>query len=183
MKNDNILKTIGFIGLLAGVALVLNSCKTVKVPSGINLVKPFNAKKYAGKWYEIARFDFKHEKNMKNVTAQYTLNEDGTIDVLNRGYEMDKERWNDAKGKAQFVDDPNEGALKVSFFGPFYAGYNVVQLEGDYEYALVFGENKDYIWILSRTKTLPADVKAKFLKIAGDYGYDLSRLIWTQHDN
>lgn len=73
-------------------------------------------------------------------------------------------------------------ALKVSFFGPFYSGYNVVALDENYQYALIAGKNLDYLWILSRTKTIPEDIKAAYLKIAREIGYDTSKLIWIKHD-
>ncbi|HLS95208.1 MAG TPA: lipocalin family protein [Sphingobacterium sp.] len=172
---------------LAGPAMLLallavHACKPVKVPPGVEVVEPFDVRAYTGKWYEIARFDFKQEKNMKQVTAEYTLNDDGSIKVINRGFDTVKGKWKDAIGKAKFVGEQNRGALKVSFFGPFYSGYNVVAMEPPYQNALVFGEDTDYIWILSRNKTIPEDVKNNFLRIAREAGYDVSRLIWTKHD-
>ena len=181
MKRRNVLLTAAVI-VIAGVSGFVYSCKSVKVPEGITVVKDFKIEPYMGTWYEIARFDFKHEKDLSNVTATYSLNENGTVKVVNRGYNYVKDRWEQANGKATFVDKTNEGALKVSFFGPFYAGYNVVLMQPDYENALIFGETKDYIWILSRNKTIPNNVKEKFLKEAENAGYDLSRLVWTKHD-
>jgi apolipoprotein D and lipocalin family protein len=165
-----------------GTLLFINACSGVKVPTGVSVVKPFDVEKYTGTWYEIARFDFTHEKNMSNVTATYTLQDNGTVGVLNKGFDEIKQKWKEAKGKAKFVGDRNEGALKVSFFGPFYAGYNVVMMEPDYENVLIFGEDRDYIWILSRNKTISSDVKQKFLDRANAAGYDVSRLVWTKQD-
>ena len=163
-------------------SLVLTSCKTVEVPEGVNVVNNFDANQYMGTWYEIARFDFKHEKDLSNVTATYSLNKDRSVKVVNKGYNFVKNKWEEANGKAKFLDDNTKGALKVSFFGPFYSGYNVVMMDPDYENALVFGESTDYIWILSRNKTIPEATKEKFLKEAERIGYDLSRLVWTEHD-
>lgn len=159
---------------------LIGACKSVKVPPGVNVVDNFDIKSYAGKWYEIARFDFKHEKDMNQVTAEYSLNEDGTIKVLNKGYDTKKGEWKESEGKADFVGDPTKGALKVSFFGPFYSGYNVVAMDPAYENVLVFGESTDYIWFLSRNKTMPERVKEAFVKKAMDAGYDMSRLVWTE---
>lgn len=167
---------------VVGTFALLYSCQSVKVPDGITVVKDFKIEPYMGTWYEIARFDFKHEKDLSNVTATYSLNENGTVKVVNKGYNYVKDKWEQANGKATFVDKTNEGALKVSFFGPFYAGYNVVLMQPDYENALIFGETKDYIWILSRNKTIPNNIKEQFLKEAEKAGYDLSRLVWTKHD-
>lgn len=177
----NKFKIAGISLVAAGVLFLVNAC-SVKVPENIKVVKNFDAKAYSGQWYEIARFDFKYEKDLKNVTANYTLNDDGTIEVVNKGYNYVKNEWEEKKGKAKFNGNENEGALKVSFFGPFYGGYNVVAMDPDYENVLVFGESKDYIWILSRNKTIPNAVKDKFLAKAKAAGYDLDRLVWTEQD-
>jgi len=158
---------------------LLGSC--VAIPKGATAVKPFDKEKYLGKWYEIARFDFKFERNLNNTTANYTVNEDGSIKVDNQGYNYVKNEWQQAIGKAKFVKDSNEARLKVSFFGPFYAGYNVVALDPDYNYALVLGNNLKYMWILSREKTIPDTIREQYLKIATDLGYDTSSLIWVEH--
>jgi apolipoprotein D and lipocalin family protein len=179
------LKYSKYIKIALGSVILLSpfifqACKSVKVPAGVKVVDNFDIKSYAGKWYEIARFDFKHEKDMDQVTAEYTLNEDGSVNVLNRGFDTVKSEWKESEGKAKFIGDENKGALKVSFFGPFYSGYNVVAMDPAYENVLVFGENTDYIWMLSRNKTMPESVKEKFMKIAKDAGYDLNRLVWTK---
>lgn len=181
MKRKQIIFTIA--GILAlGITGFIYSCKSVKVPEGITVVKDFKIEPYMGTWYEIARLDFKHEKDLSNVTATYSLRDDGKVKVVNRGYNYVKDKWEQANGKAAFINKTNEGALKVSFFGPFYSGYNVVSMQPDYENVLVFGENTDYIWILSRNKTIPNSVKDAFLKQAEKAGYDLNRLVWTKQD-
>lgn len=124
------------------------SCKSI--PPGAVAVQPFDKSKYLGKWYEIARLDFKYERNLDNVTAEYTLKEDGKIQVLNRGYDTVKKKWVDAEGKAKFRGDENVAELKVSFFGPFYSGYNVIAIDEGYRYSLVAGKSLKYLWILSR---------------------------------
>lgn len=158
----------------------LFSCATI--PKGAEAVKPFDKERYLGKWYEIARKDFKHERNLSNTTAEYSLNDDGTIKVDNQGYNVKKNEWTQAIGKAKFVGDENVAMLKVTFFGPFYSGYNVIAIDDDYRYALVAGKNHKYLWILSREKTIPEDVKNNYLKIAQEVGYDTSDLVWPEHD-
>ena len=153
----------------------LFSCATI--PKGAEAVKPFDKERYLGKWYEIARKDFKHERNLSNTTAEYSLNDDGTIKVDNQGYNVKKNEWTQAIGKAKFVGDENVAMLKVTFFGPFYTGY-VIAIDDDYRYALVAGKNHKYLWILSREKTIPEDVKNNYLKIAQEVGYDTSDLVW-----
>ena len=156
------------------------SCASI--PKGATAVTPFEKEKYLGKWYEIARLDFRFERNLNNTTAQYSLNENGSIRVDNQGYNKVKEEWTQAIGKAKFAGDENTAMLKVSFFGPFYAGYNVIALDNEYKYALVAGENLKYLWILSRETKIPDDIKERYLKIAGDIGYQITDLLWIEHD-
>lgn len=173
-------KKIYYIVMSALFAFTLPSCASI--PKGVTAVTPFHKEKYLGKWYEIARLDFKFERGLNNTTAQYSLNDDGTIRVVNRGYAYAKDEWNEAVGKAKFVGDDNVAKLKVSFFGPFYSGYNVIALDEEYRYALVAGKNLKYLWILSRDTTIPDDVKENYLRIAEEIGYNTSELIWVEHD-
>ena len=167
--------------LLSLAALVmLNSCKTI--PKGVRAVEPFNANKYLGKWYEIARMNYRFEKILNNVTAEYSFRDDGKIKVLNRGYNFKKEKWQQSVGKAKFVDDNTIAKLKVSFFGPFYAGYNVIAIDEDYKYALVAGKDLGYLWILSRETSMPDAIKEAYLRKAKELGFNISDLVWVEHD-
>lgn len=166
--------SISIIGLL-----VLNSC-SVGVPDKATAVQNFDSDKYLGKWYEIARFDYRFERNLNQVTATYSKNPDGTIQVDNKGYDYVKKEWKQSIGEARFVNSENEARLKVSFFKPFWAGYNVIELDDDYKYALVVGNNLKYLWILSREKTIPDDVKNKYLEKAKEIGYNTGELIWVE---
>ena len=166
--------------IAAVMTFALCSCSTI--PKGAVAVKPFNSSRYLGKWYEIARLDFKFERNLDNTTAEYSLNEDGTIKVVNRGYDTVKNEWKQATGKAKFAGDKNTAMLKVSFFGPFYSGYNVIALDKEYKYALIAGESLKYLWILSRETTIPDDVKTRYLETAAKTGFTTSELIWVKHD-
>ena len=87
-----------------------------------------------------------------------------------------------AIGKAKFVGNENIAMLKVSFFGPIYSGYNVIALDPDYKYALVAGASFKYLWILPRETSIPDEIKNKYLKIANDFGYNTSDLLWIKHD-
>ncbi len=158
---------------------MLNSCRTI--PKGVTAVQPFDVNRYLGKWYEVARFDYRFERNLNNVTAQYSLNPDGTIKVENRGYNFKEQEWKGTTGKAKFVEDESTGKLKVSFFGPFYSGYNVVEIDPEYRYALVAGKDLDYLWLLSRETTMPEAIKQRYLEKARSIGYDTSKLIWVEH--
>lgn len=177
MKAKNKILIVAFsLGLIA----LLNSCASI--PEKAKAVKNFNVGEYLGTWYEIARFDFRFERDLDNVSAQYSLNENGNVIVLNSGYNYKKQEWKKAEGLAKFRGDKDTAKLKVSFFGPFYSGYNVVALDENYRYALIAGKNLDYLWILSRTKNIPEEVKTNYLEIAGQIGYDTSKLIWVKHD-
>ena len=168
--------------LLIGVIMTgFYSCATI--PKGAVAVKPFNKERYLGKWYEIARIDFKYERDLKNTTAEYSLNVNGTIKVDNRGYNTKRGEWEQAIGKAKFVGEENIAMLKVSFFGPFYSGYNVIAIDDEYRYALITGKSLKYLWILSRETNIPSEVKDKYLKIAEEIGYNTTDLLWVKHDN
>lgn len=173
MKNFKFIIFTFFVSLFC-----LLSCETI--PEGVVAVKPFDKSRYLGKWYEIARKDFTFEKDLNQTTAEYSLNEDGSIRVRNRGFNYVKKEWTEAIGKAKFVGDKKVAMLKVSFFGPFYAGYNVIALDKEYQYALVVGKNHQYLWILSRQKTIPEEVKKDYLKIAEKAGFDTSDLVWVE---
>ena len=168
------------LGLGLGVAaiLLLNSC-SIGVPEGAKAVTNFNSEKYLGKWYEIARFDFRFEKDMDQVTATYSKKDNGNIKVDNRGYNYKKNKWSESIGEAKFVKSPDIAELKVSFFKPFWGSYNVIDIDEDYKYALVVGQNKDYMWILSRETTIPESYKQRFLDKAKSLGFETEKLIWV----
>lgn len=156
------------------------SCKSSQFQSKV--VSTLDSKRYMGTWYEIARFDFKYEKDLKNVTAQYSEGKNGKIKVLNKGYNTVEKEWQAKAGKAKFANSNKDGALKVSFFGPFYSEYNIVKLSEDYQTALVFGESTKYMWILSRTKTIDEETKQNYLAFAKENGFPIENLVWTEQD-
>jgi len=177
MKNRYI--TPALIGV--GIAFLLYSCGST-IPEKATAVNNFEKARYLGKWYEIARLDFKYEKGLNNVTAEYSLNDNGTIKVDNKGYNVKKDKWEQSIGKAKFVKKDDVGMLKVSFFGPFYSGYNVIAVDKDYKYALIAGESLKYLWILSRETTIPESIKSDYLQKAKSIGYNTSDLVWVKHD-
>ena len=167
------------IAALAAVVL-LGAC--TGVPEGLTPVKDFDGERYLGTWYEIARLDHSFERGLSKVSATYSRREDGGIRVLNRGFNSAEGEWSEAEGRAYFTQGPEVGALKVSFFGPFYSGYNVIAIDPDYTYALVAGASLKYLWILSRETSIPDDIKSKYLKIAQDIGYNVADLLWIEHN-
>lgn len=167
--------TLAFCGIFN-----LNSC--VSIPKNAKPFENFEVNRYLGTWFEIARFDFRFEKNLDNTAAQYSLDSRGNVKLLNSGHNFKTGKWRSAEGVAKFRKNKTTAALKVSFFGPFYSGYNVIALDSNYQYALIAGNNLDYLWFLSRTKTMPEDIKKDYLRIAQELGYDTSKLIWVKQD-
>ncbi|PWQ96832.1 lipocalin family protein [Leucothrix arctica] len=165
--------------LVIAAALFLSAC--TGMPAGVAPVKDFELNRYLGKWYEVARLDHSFERGLEQVSAEYSLNPNGSVKVVNRGYSTTKNKWSEAVGKAKFVQDPTTGYLKVSFFGPFYGSYVVFDLDKEgYEYAFVSGPDLSYLWLLSRNKTVSPEVKASFLKQAKEIGFDTSKLIFVK---
>ena len=169
---------------LAAVITLLNGCTmlTTGLPAGIKPINNFKLEQYLGTWYEIVRLDNSFERGLSKVTATYSMREDGGVSVLNKGYNAKHDSWNQADGKAYFVQDDNIGHLKVSFFGPFYASYVVVDTDGNHQqFAIVSGYNRDYLWLLSRTPTVTDAVMDKFITLAKDKGFDMDELITVSH--
>ena len=162
------------------LALLLAGC-TGK-PDGVMPVQNFDLERYLGTWYEVARLDHSFERGLNNITANYSLREDGGVRVLNRGFSIKKNEWNEAEGKAYFVDSTDQGFLKVSFFGPFYGSYIVFELESEYQYAFISGPNTSYLWLLSRTPKVDQTVIDKFIERASSLGFDTDELIYVHHD-
>jgi apolipoprotein D and lipocalin family protein len=164
--------------VVACCAFLLSGC--VSVPDGVTPVKNFDLERYLGTWYEIARLDHSFERGMEQVTATYSLREDGSVTVANRGFVTDDAQWEAANGVAKFTDAEDEGHLKVSFFGPFYASYVIFELDNEeYNYAFVTGPNRDYLWFLSRTPKVDEALKQKFLDKIEQLNFDTSELIWV----
>lgn len=165
MKKFSVIKT-GLTLLLAG--LLLTGC--TGVPDNVTPVTPFELKRYLGQWHEIARLDHSFERGLTQVSATYSLREDGHVKVLNRGFSEENQQWDEAEGVAKFVGPANEGRLKVSFFGPFYGAYNIAKLAPDYSMALVVGPDLSYAWLLARSDKPAAVQCAEFYQAAAALG-------------
>lgn len=162
------------------VIVLLAACTSL--PDDVAVVGDFELERYLGTWYEIARLDHRFERGLSSVTATYSMRGDGGVNVLNRGYKASADEWDEASGKAYFVDEPDVGRLKVSFFGPFYGGYNIVELDKDrYRYALVAGPNRNYLWILSRAPTLDDGILTALVSTATRLGFPTDELIYVDH--
>lgn len=162
--------------------LILSGC--TGVAPGLLPVSNFDADRYLGQWYEIARLDHSFERGLSQVTANYSAKADGGITVVNKGYSAIDKNWDSATGKAYFVNESNEGHLKVSFFGPFYGSYVVFYIDDvDYQYAYVGSYNKDYLWFLSREKTVSTDQKQHFIEMTKAKGYATESIIWVDQSS
>ena len=163
------------------VALSVVGC--TGVPEGLKPVIGFQPDRYLGKWYEIARLDHAFERNLSNVSATYTRGENGDIRVQNRGFNAETGVWKQIEGHARFLEGDEVGSLKVSFFGPFYGGYHILPLDRqNYEYAMVTGPSRSYLWILARQKTLDDSVYADLVSQADGWGFDTTQLIRVEHN-
>jgi len=163
---------------------VLLAVSCVGIPNGVKPVDQFQVERYLGKWYEIARLDHSFERGLTRVSAEYRLRDDGGVRVLNRGYSAKEGKWKEAEGRAYFVNRPDEGFLKVSFFGPFYGAYVILELDQEqYSYALVCGPDKSYLWILARTPQMDESIKKRLVARAASLGFNTQQLIFVRHDN
>jgi apolipoprotein D and lipocalin family protein len=163
------------------LSIILTGCSSI--PSGVQAVGNFDINRYQGTWYEIARLDHSFERGLSNVSATYTLREDGGIDVLNKGFDKNSGQWKQIKGRAYFVKEKTVGRLKVTFFWPFYGGYNIISLDHEnYSYAMVCGPNRSYLWILARQKTLNRSVMGELITTAKNLGFKTDNLILVEHE-
>ena len=171
----SVIRRVGY-GWVVLFCLISLGC--TGIPDGIEPVTDFDQERYLGTWYEIARLDHSFERGLSEVTATYSTNPDGSIAVLNRGFDSEEGRWREAEGVAHFVGSPTVAHLKVSFFGPFYGSYIVFGLGERYEYAFVSGFNRDYLWLLSRSPEISETLRNEFLETITELGFTPDDLVW-----
>lgn len=165
------------------VSLLSLSVGCTTLPEQVKPVDHFELSRYLGTWYEIARLDHRFERGLTRVQAQYALNADGSVQVINRGYDPVRQRWQQATGVAKFMGSSDTGLLKVSFFRPFYGTYAVFALDqANYQYAVISGPSHDYLWILARTPTLTDPLKQQLVEKAQAAGFDTQQLIFVAQE-
>ena len=142
--------------------------------------KPVDLSRYVGKWYELARYENRFERGCRDVTAEYLVRSDGLIDVIN-SCETAKGKHRVARGRAKIVPDSGDAKLEVSFFGPFYSDYWVLDHDADYQWAIVGEPSGCYLWLLHREATPEPSQVSSLRQRAGALGYDLAKLYRTQH--
>jgi apolipoprotein D and lipocalin family protein len=173
-------KTIALSLLSLPAVVIVGAC--TGVPDGVEVVEGFELDRYLGTWHEIARLNHRFERGLTNVTATYSLRADGGVDVVNRGYRAKENTWDEATGKAYFLGGPDVGRLKVSFAGPFYGAYNIIELDKvDYQYSLVVGPTRSYLWILSRSPELDPGIVSALVARAAALGFPTDELIMVDH--
>lgn len=164
--------------LLLLTAVLLGACATTsRALPPLETVPQVDLERYLGTWYEIASFPQSFQEGCTGTTATYSLQPDGEIEVVNRcrlGSLDGEEKV--AVGRARVVDPDTNAKLKVSFFGPFWGKYWIIQLDPEYRYAVVGHPNREYLWILSRTPTMPEATYAGIVEELKDDGYDVGRL-------
>jgi apolipoprotein D and lipocalin family protein len=183
------METKRYIGNLTKLILVVilfsvlnaSTCRSTQSEDmDLTTVKQLDLERYMGTWYEIARFDHSFERGLTHVTATYELRPDGKIKVINAGRKNGKLKTADGKAKQPSPSEP--GKLKVAFFLFFYADYYVLELDENYQWALIGSSSDKYLWILSRNQTMTKATLEHVLMKAGERGYDTSKLIWVEHD-
>lgn len=161
-------------GIVSSIAAALTGCATT---SNIAAVKEFEPERYMGTWYEIARLPHYFERDLDEVTAEYTLKPDGTIKVVNSGKRDGEAKSVTGTAKLKHPDaKPLTGELRVSFFWPLYSDYRIIELAPDYGYAVVTAGSRDYFWVLSRKPAMEKERLDAILNRAKELGFDLGEL-------
>lgn len=162
--------------------VLLLSCKVHNNMIDKTVVKQLDLERYMGTWYELARYDHRFERDMVGVTATYSFRDDGKIKVVNRGYEGTLNGLlSEAIGKAKVPDTSEPGKLKVSFFWIFYGDYFVLDLDENYQWALIGSSSDKYSWILSRKPEISDKLYKQLLNKLAKRGYDIEKLIEVEH--
>ncbi|MGO1468737.1 MAG: lipocalin family protein [Tissierella sp.] len=150
--------------------------KTFKKDNGsIPIVCDLDLKRYLGNWFEIGRLPLRSEKGLENIRAIYNLKKNGEIEVINSGYKKGKKK--EIRGSAWVSDERCKGSLVVRFFWPFKSEYNVIKLDKNYRYAVVMGNTKDNLWILSRTPHMDDKTYGEIIDFLYDKDFDIKKII------
>ena len=180
-KTFLVVGTAAFVVLTAAIGTLIVRAQPPKTGLDTSTIDSLDIARYMGRWYELARFDHPFERNMELVTVNYTLKPDGTVEVVNSGYNTRRGKFKQSRGTARTVEG-RTGELEVTFFLNFWSPYKVLELAPDYSYALVGSNSDKYLWILSRTPRLSSAVLSEILVRAEERGYDTDRLIWVEQD-
>ena len=175
MKKGKWIMAFAVAGGAAGLAYAL--WPKSKIPDSA-IFEPFDKEKYMGTWYEVARLPNRIEQNLQDLTEDYSLNEDGTIQVITRAYHAEKKKPVEATGRIKFKGAESRGKLEVAYYLPIYLDYYVLDVDDDYRYAMVSGNGLGYLWLLSRENSIPDEMKIRFLEKAAALGFETWALEW-----
>lgn len=179
MRRSRLLSFLAASTATATVAVLAAQAAKAKPATPLRSVPFVDLKRYAGTWFEIARYPNRFQRNCDgDTTVDYSLRDDGKIDVVNSCRKRDG-TFTMSKGTAKVVDGKTNSRLKVTFFWPFSGHYWIIGLDSDYQYAVVGEPDRKYVWILSRTPGLPPLPYEEATRIIRDAGYDPGRLLRT----
>jgi apolipoprotein D and lipocalin family protein len=178
MKKGNTLIAVAAAAGVAGIAYAFWPKKKVSESA---IVDPFDKERYLGKWNEVARLPNLIEKDLRDLTEEYSLNEDGTIKVVTRAFNKMKNKPVEATGTIKFKGAENRGQLEVAYFLPIFLDYNVLDIDDNYQFALVSGSGMGYLWLLSRESSMPEEMKQRFLQKAAGLGFGVNKLEWLDY--
>ncbi|MCG5539630.1 MULTISPECIES: lipocalin family protein [unclassified Halorhodospira] len=174
------LRGAGVLLLLAGALSIAGGC--TGLPAGVDPVDGFEAERFTGQWYSIKRLDHRFERGLTDVSAEYWIREDGRLGVRNRGYDPSDEQWQEIEGTARFQGEPDVASLTVTFTWPIRGGYHVIALDKDaYEWAMVSGPTRGYLWILSREPELDEQILEELVGRAEALGFDVEEFQRVEH--
>lgn len=159
--------------------LLLAGCHWGSRPSAppLAVVPGVDLSRYAGKWYEIAKYPNRFQRGCAGATAEYTLAPDGKrVDVVNRCREIESGKERSVRGKARVVDPATNAKLSVTFFWPFSGDYWILAVGEEYEYAVVGTPDRKYLWFLARTETIGDDLYGRLVDMARAGGFDPARI-------
>ena len=167
--------------IFLSMALSLGLPMAVAESAPLDTVESVDLDRYLGKWFEIASYPAWFQKNCTASTAEYSLRDDGAIQVINRCRKGGLDgKLKTTKGKATVVDRETNSKLKVSFFWPFKGDYWIIDLDQEYRWVVIGEPKRKYLWILSRTPQMNEETYRSILSRLPGKGYDLSRLNRTE---
>jgi apolipoprotein D and lipocalin family protein len=175
MKKGTTLLAVAAAAGVAGIAYAVWPKR--KVPASA-IFEPFDMERYLGKWNEVARLPNLIEKDLRNLNEEYSLNEDGSIKVVTRAFNPIKNKAVEATGTMKFKGAETRGQLEVAYFLPIYLDYHILDMDENYQYALVSGSGMGYLWLMSRESSMPEEMKQRFLQRATGLGFNISKLEW-----
>lgn len=170
--------------LLLFNVLLLAACSTPPVNRDASIplttVASVDVERYQGRWYEVARYPNSFERNCEGVFAEYALREDGLISVANTCHEGSVDgKVKVAQGRARVVDAVTNSKLEVSFFGPFWGDYWIIDLATDYSVSIVGEPSGRYLWVLSRAPQIDSETRAGIMQTLRAFGYNTDALYFT----